>query len=164
MNIQAEAKKLANDTLSSSWTIGEFPVDPIAIAYDLGVRVFSANIGSDVSGMLRKEPYQAPEIYLDVNDPPVRRRFSCAHELGHYVRHADEGDELAFVDYRDARSRNGVDLEERFANAFAANLLMPEDDVRTQFERGHTALDLADRYDVSLDAITYRLKNLSLIR
>jgi len=125
MALQTEAKKLAEEALASSWTPGVFPVDPIAIAADLGVNVYSAFIGEDVSGMLRQEPGGVPEIFLDAYEPPVRRRFSCAHELGHFIRHASGDQAIAFVDYRGPKAKNGTDPEEVFANAFAANLLMP---------------------------------------
>ena len=163
MTIQNDAKKLAEDTLSSSWNQNVFPVDPVAIATSLGVNVFSTFIGADVSGMIRKLPGGVPEIFLDASEPPVRRRFSCAHELGHFVKHSGL-DELAFIDYRDARSSNGTSTEEVFANAFAANLLMPETEVRAQFSNTDSAPKLSGYFDVSIDAMSYRLKNLGLLR
>jgi Zn-dependent peptidase ImmA (M78 family) len=162
--IKSEAKDAADLVLRSTGYDDVLPVDPVHIAQILGLNVFAANIGSDVSGMLRQEKGdEAPEIFLDVNDPPVRRRFSCAHELGHYMRHVGDESEIAFVDYRDSRSRRGDDPEEIFANNFAANLLMPEDKVRAEFATAPSPLVLARVFNVSLDAMTFRLKNLQLL-
>lgn len=164
MNIKAEAKHAAELVLASSGYSDLLPVDPVHIAEILGLNVFAASIGSDVSGMLRQEAgNEAPEIYLDINDPPVRRRFSCAHELGHYMRHVGNAGEIAFVDYRDGRSRRGDDAEEIFANNFAANLLMPEARVLEQWEAAPSPVILAREFNVSLDAMTFRLKNLRLL-
>jgi Zn-dependent peptidase ImmA (M78 family) len=162
MNPRAEAKRDAELVLKSSGYEDRFPVDPVDIAYQLGIKVFSANIGSDVSGMLRQDEGLPPEIYLDIADPPVRRRFSCAHELGHYMRHVDKEDEIAFVDYRDGRARRGDDPEEVYANNFAANLLMPEAEVRHVWAEQPSPVALARYFDVSIDAMTFRLKNLAL--
>ncbi|WP_217274399.1 ImmA/IrrE family metallo-endopeptidase [Rathayibacter sp. VKM Ac-2835] len=161
MTVKQEAKRLAEETLDANWS-GDLPVDPFGIADDLGISVFSASIGSDVSGMLRKLPGRGPEIILDVSEALVRRRFSCAHEIGHFVRHAGSDEELAFVDYRGPAARNGTDLEEVFANNFAANLLMPQAAVEALAELDLSAIQMAGIFDVSLDAMTFRLKNLRL--
>ncbi|WP_219827755.1 ImmA/IrrE family metallo-endopeptidase [Rathayibacter sp. AY1C5] len=161
MNVKQEAKRLAEETLEANWS-ADFPVDPFAVAESLGIYVYSANIGSDVSGMLRKLPGQGPEIILDVSESLVRRRFSCAHEIGHFVRHAGSDDEIAFVDYRGASARAGVDQEEIFANNFAANLLMPEATVEALTNLDVSVVQMARIFEVSLDAMTFRLKNLGL--
>ena len=57
----------------------------------------------------------------------------------------------------------GPDAErflEREANVFAAELLMPEDAVRTAFARGEV---LASRLGVSEEAIGWRLYNFGLV-
>jgi Zn-dependent peptidase ImmA (M78 family) len=55
-------------------------------------------------------------------------------------------------------------LDERQANQFAAALLMDERWVRADFARGmRTPYELAQRYDVSETAMSYRLVNLRLL-
>ncbi len=63
----------------------------------------------------------------------VRQRFTIAHELGHFFLH--RASSTVFVDaapifFRDESSSNGSQREEIEANAFAAELLMPEDAIR----------------------------------
>jgi len=98
-----------------------------------------------------------------------------AHELGHFILHKREGihvdEDDFFIRFRDERSTLGTDPEEREANAFAAELLMPraliESDVGKR--RGLSFLDegelreLAKCYGVSLQACMLRLVNLRLI-
>ncbi|HTL42226.1 MAG TPA: ImmA/IrrE family metallo-endopeptidase [Pseudolysinimonas sp.] len=163
MSIRTEARAKARETLDAVWKDEGFPVDPIAVARRLGVQVYTANLPDDVSGMLRKLPLEAAEIYVDTDDPSVRQRFTCAHEVGHYVRHsaADDG-QIAFVDYRGPRAARGDDPEEVFANEFAAALLMPEDRVRTLHKEGWRDLEMAPYFAVSLEAAKWRMVNLNL--
>ena len=135
--IKAEARAEAQKTLDAVWVNEGYPVDPVAIARRLGVEVYTSDLPDNVSGMLRKAAGAGATIYLDTDEVWKRQRFTCAHEVGHYVRHADETDgELGFVDYRGPSSSRGDDVDEVFANEFAAALLLPEDRVRALFKMG----------------------------
>jgi Zn-dependent peptidase ImmA (M78 family) len=113
-------------------------------------------------------------IGVDDKHYPNRQRFSIAHELGHFLLHPETGS--VFVDrspvlFRDGRSSEDVNQRETdAANAFAAELLMPEVDLRAQWDgRLVDAFDdmsvrrLAARFDVSAQALTIRLTNLDLV-
>jgi Zn-dependent peptidase ImmA (M78 family) len=88
-----------------------------------------------------------------------RRRFTIAHEIGHFVLHPE----------RVSPERGGPANEagrrvEREANQFAAELLMPEERVRRAFrEHGGDVGRLCDRFDVSRGAMRARLRRLGLI-
>jgi Zn-dependent peptidase ImmA (M78 family) len=150
---------------------GDLPVDVRALAAELGVTVVSQPLEATVSGVLvLRNGYAA----IGVNDGhhPRRQRFTIAHELGHFVLHR-EADRL-FVDesltfYRDQQSAEGLYEREIAANAFAAELLMPEVSLRAIL--GDRPIDLHDdtaiqhlaaRFDVSVQALTIRLVNLGL--
>lgn len=60
-------------------------------------------------------------IVLDASATVERKRFTMAHELGHYFLHSRQG-ALPLKAYR-----LGTSLAEQEANFFAANLLMPEE-------------------------------------
>lgn len=107
-----------------------------------------------------------------------RRRFTLAHELGHYCLHLnDEKDQ--FVDNRKTMSRSASywDPYEAQANNFAAQLLMPknlivsEGIILTQeyeklgkdLESTDFIRDLANRFNVSIPAMEYRLSALGII-
>jgi Zn-dependent peptidase ImmA (M78 family) len=163
--LNRDPDKDALQLLERVWTDRTLPVDPIRIARQLGVEVYVADLDPGWSGALMKQPFQDPEIYLSRWDSLNRQRFSCAHELGHYVLRSEEaGDDLAYsyVDKRDARASSGTEAEEVYANQFAAALLMPQDLVRSEHQRGGTAASLALMFGVSAEAMGFRLRNLRL--
>ena len=134
------------------------------IAKTHNIEIFEANL-FDISGALRKEN-DGWKIYVNREDSPQRKRFTIAHELGHYFLHTDE--EQEFVDGHvftraDAERYGQRELE---ANEFAGNLIMPESKVR-ELAAGEitrdTILSLAKTFEVSQFAMATRLKNLGLI-
>jgi Zn-dependent peptidase ImmA (M78 family) len=147
------------------WNPDRFPVDPVAIARALGIDVRQAMLKTNVSGALVKKIGEDPAILLNASDSPNRQRFTCAHELGHYVTHASDPTAYEYIDLRDTIwSATGQDSEEVWANAFAANLLMPEKRVRELIAEGYTPTALAAYFAVSQDAMSYRLDNLGLTK
>ena len=67
-----------------------------------------------------------------------------------------------YIDLRSDLSANGTDKNEIFANHFAANLLMPEEKVRSLFEGKKQYYEMALYFGVSPEALKYRLKSLFL--
>ena len=110
-------------------TVITLPVDPVKISRQLGIEVlFDDELPVEVSGVLRKEAgFADPQIFLNPLDTHSRRRFACAHALGHYSRNVEVGREQAWkvVDGRDFFSSSDLDIEESYATEFAAELLMP---------------------------------------
>lgn len=151
----------ANELLDECWD-GVLPIDPVRMAKSLGVKVLDVYLKENVSGALVKKPDQDPSILLNAEDSKNRKRFTCAHELGHYVRRAGEPTQYEYVDYRDHRSSTGTDEEERFANSFAASLLMPKWIVEAQHGQDLPAFRMAKQFGVSPEAMQYRLENLGL--
>lgn len=160
--VKTEAERDAARLLRAAWG-GGIPVEPVTIAHALGLQVLEAQLDPNTLGALVKEPGKDPTILLNQNDGQNRRRFTCAHELGHYVRRSEESDEYARIDLRNSVSTTGEDQEEIYANEFAACLLMPEDEVRTLSELGMDDLEMALRFKVSRQAMQFRLKNLGLM-
>jgi Zn-dependent peptidase ImmA (M78 family) len=161
-DIRQAAEDNAAAVLDSFWD-GKLPVDPIRMARELGVDVFTAQLGSDVYGMITGTP-SATSIYLDVDQAPVRMRFTCAHELGHYVerssRIVNDDSEFAEIDRRsDDGHGKGIEV---FANNFAGAVLMPEKEVRRLHGQGKNKLEMARAFNVSLAAMGLRLMRLDL--
>jgi Zn-dependent peptidase ImmA (M78 family) len=127
--VKSEAARDAARILRATW-VGPAPIEPVSIAKQLGVEVLEAPLDGNTLGALFMSPKEDPKIVLNQSDGFNRQRFTCAHELGHYVRRSAESNEYARVDLRDGRSSTGEDLEEIYANEFAASLLMPEEEVR----------------------------------
>ncbi len=158
-----EAATDAQRLLATVWD-GELPIDPVRIARQLGILVLDAQLDDNVSGALVKEIGHDPTILLNASDSPNRKRFTCAHELGHFVRRPDNPDSYEYVDLRNSLSATGLSLEEVYANNFAACLLMPEEDVKRLWNEGLREPELVVRFDVSQDAMHYRLANLGLAK
>lgn len=165
----ADATAAANELLSTYWdgdpAACPLPVDPFAIAERLGLNVHLVPLEPDVSGMLAKRPGEDPEVYINAADSEKRRRFSCAHEIGHYVKRIGstaESDEWGYIDRRGPLAARGTDPEEIYANQFAAALLMPEARIRAMAREQRTLAAMAAECNVSLEAMAHRIDNLNL--
>jgi Zn-dependent peptidase ImmA (M78 family) len=108
-------------------------------------------------------------IGVNEDHHPNRQRFTIAHELGHFILHRD--DSSIFVDktltfYRDGQSSQGVYIQEIEANAFAAELLMPEAVIHQYVMNGIDLHEekriesIAKELRVSQQALTIRLISL----
>ncbi len=87
-----------------------------------------------------------------------RRRFTIAHEIGHFVLGHDR-----VAPQRGGETNMAGRRLEREADLFAAELLMPEHLVRrAALEEGADARRLADRFEVSEQAMGVRLRRLGL--
>jgi Zn-dependent peptidase ImmA (M78 family) len=107
--------------------IAAFKVDPIAIAESLGIEVMAKPASSGgVSGMLIRFENQFGIAYATHIDNPGFRRFSIAHELGHYFLPGHVDGVFANVNIHESRAGfNSTDRYEMEADHFAARLLMP---------------------------------------
>jgi len=177
MKTRSEIENIANELLCQ--TVGfRCPVQVEAAAEQLGLRVESAALGDDVSGVLVLHGANATIGYNE-DHHKVRQRFSIAHELGHYYLHAKEAHKSGlFIDRvrqtefrRDASSSTGQRAQEVEANRFAAALLMPERLVRDAVAEYGSHIDegdedvlaeLAARFEVSTQAMSVRLAALGL--
>jgi IrrE N-terminal-like domain len=137
----------------------ELPVPVEAIAEDLcGLAVEEVN-GLDVSGMLVPSERR---IYTNAAEAPSRRRFTLAHELGHWVCQCLEGRTAPLYCRAEVVGLNPTaKAVEREANVFAAELLMPRPELERSF-RGSIP-DAAELFGVSTEAMAWRLYNLGLI-
>ncbi len=143
-------------------------MDVVKIAERLGIQIVESGFDPGVSGLIvRKDG----KVFLGVNetDAAVRKRFTIAHELGHFTLHMGKTLPLGkpiFVDNvaaRDQSSSRGLIPEEIEANKFAAELLMPHSFISRDVSKADPRKlveDLADKYDVSQTAMTLRLTNL----
>lgn len=89
-----------------------------------------------------------------------RKRFTVAHEFGHYLLHRDQRDRFECGDDDIETGDRNKKAIETDADQFASTLLMPLDDFRTQVDGQPVNFDLlghcADRYGVSLTAAALR--------
>jgi len=161
-----DIEKLATEQFQS--TGGLIPVPVVDIAKKLGLPVYEIEMplieGVIPSGVLNKLKDGNWGIILNNKDAHTRKRFSIAHEIGHFLTHKDR----AFVDaftagetfYRDG---TGDEQLEKEANFFAANLLMPAEKIKEVWALSSNPSEMARKFDVSEVSMTFRLKNLGLI-
>lgn len=133
-----------------------FPIDPILIAKAMGLEVFTASLPRNVSGQIF---YKEKKIFIEKTDFITRQVFSVAHEIGHYVLHNDG---TSHTSLRDTTTTQGIDTKEIEANCFAANLLMPKDEVLRLVGLGFAVDSMASYFGVSPIAMEYRLNNLGV--
>jgi Zn-dependent peptidase ImmA (M78 family) len=147
------------DRFHAVFAADKLPAPVEAIAEDLlGLHIDEAEI--DCSGMLLPAERR---VVLRADEPPARRRFTLAHEVGHWVCQVREGHD-APVYCRAADIAPGADrLLEREANVFAAELLMPEPAVQVEWSRAESAAEVATWFGVSEEAMSWRLFNLGLL-
>lgn len=175
---RAEAR--AAEVLASTG-VATPPVPVEEITEALGLEVVYESLPPDTSSVLIREPNGRRLIGVNAFHSATRQRFSLAHELGHALLHfaqtpPSDGEAVVSrpleVLFRDNISGQGTNRVEIDANAFAAALLMPADLVKSRLRRRWaqeptrsvelTISDLADDFDVSPQAMRYRLVNLGL--
>lgn len=139
------------------------PIDPVKIANAAGVSVylndFGPEDGENVAGSIVIQNGR-PKIYVSRKDSFVRQRFTVAHELGHLAMgHLTNADGKLIED--EARQRSSAwDIQERDANAFAADLLMPYALLRDAIGAGIQDIDkLSLLFGVSSQAMRIRIIN-----
>lgn len=167
------------DRLLTKREIHTAPVPVADLAKSLGVEVRFQPAETTLSGFLVRDlSQQQAVIGVNLNHHWKRQRFTIAHELGHFLLHQQEGvhvdraEQGLLVKLRNQDSSTGLDVEEKEANLFAAELLMPIAFLQTDLE-SYAEIDLldeevlkplADRYQVSTQALTFRLAYLNYIQ
>jgi Zn-dependent peptidase ImmA (M78 family) len=161
----------ANDLLAELG-IADAPVPVERIAKHLGIQVKKTDLGSDCSGVLIRSATGAAHIGIHLGHHPNRQRFSIAHELGHYKLHKKGTyiDNGVYALFR-MDSGSGTDVEEWEANQFAAALLMPKTLLAASLQKlkfdladDEDLIELAKTFEVSTQAMAYRLGNLGLLQ
>ena len=164
--------KLAAAELLAKSKVKSAPVNVEGLAKKLGISINYEPFKEDLSGVLVKEKKRTV-IGVNSSHPKTRQRFTIAHELGHFaLKHDGE----LFIDKtvmkRDGRSSQAIDPQEIEANSFAAEILMPSElllksvekllDGKTGYSAEDLISDLADEFEVSTQAMEYRLTNLGI--
>lgn len=136
------------------------PVPVTEIAERNGVEVVVANFGKNrdrVSGIC---DFRRAKIFVNVADRFERRRFTIAHELGHWILHRDScestPEQYSFLPRFQHTDDHGPMEQE--ANCFAAHLLVPGRLLR-QVVGAATATELADIFEVSRTTMEFRISD-----
>jgi Zn-dependent peptidase ImmA (M78 family)/transcriptional regulator with XRE-family HTH domain len=143
----------AADRLRKEWQI---PAGPIArlveVIEEAGGFVLIRDLGTrKLDAVSQWANGEAPLFLLNQQAPTDRIRWSLAHELGHLVLHPEPG---------------SSSVQERQADEFASEFLLPASDVRAAL-RGEVDLNkllsLKQQWGVSMAALARRALSLSVI-
>jgi len=141
--------------------IETIPLDVEAIAEKFNIAIQNVPLDDDISGILHKiEKTDSWVIQVNKNHHPNRKRYTIAHELGHFCLHRHLKQEFEDrIFFRGGESSP----EEWQANDFACAILMPEDTFRDAVRSGKRNIeDLAREFKVSTLALRIRAKNLGM--
>lgn len=148
------AKKLIKDT-----KIKEAPVslrtviEFIQTTHDL--RVIAHGFSDNVSGLLVKCTTLDDEYFVigfNENQPWCRRRFTIAHEIGHLL-----------FGHTCNKTENNKDDNEKEADIFAAELLIPKEILKRDFKATPKIDVLSKKYLVSQQAMSIKITSDRLI-
>ncbi len=147
--------------------IGMGPISDIVgvLESDIGVRVYVRPLASRISGLFAFSEMAGACILLNSNQPS-RLPMTAGHEWGHLTSSRHRPSVLTVGDGISTR-------HDKYANAFAAALLMPAITVKQRFveltagqrslTRRHIVL-LASKFFVSREAMVRRMEELGLVR
>lgn len=152
-----------------------YMLDLDALCARFGITVYQAKFDEDnISGAISKVK-ESWSIVVNEEHSPRRRRFTIAHELGHFfaIEHGSISAKEYFEDndnvIRDSSVMNRTtDVNddiydtERQANMIAAEILMPEEMVRTLVDQQINLKEMAEKFGVSEAAMGYRLSSLGI--
>ncbi|MCK5882810.1 MAG: ImmA/IrrE family metallo-endopeptidase [Bacteriovoracaceae bacterium] len=166
VNSVKDAKKLAG-LIREKFELGSYAIDIFNLVRSgFNIYVIGEDLGDRISGIYSHDAKGNPVIvYNSASQYQHRNVFTLAHELGHHL--IEEGkvvvDEL---EHQDNQS-------EHFADAFAAELLTPENSFIQKFKKvfptnetrigANHVIELSTVYKVSYRAIIKRLFDLKLI-
>lgn len=167
MNNQSESIESRTEELLRQHNEFQIPIRVRKLANKLGLRITQTDLKDALSGALF---VKEKTVVLNRLHPVARKRFTIAHEIGHFQLHS-QGSRKDFLDgifKRDRNENDGHMVEEIQANQFAAAILMPKHEVIKEFQKLDTKaedfiLTLANKFRVSQESMNFRLLNLGLI-
>lgn len=159
-NIKIELEDFAQDVLVKN-DMYKIPIDLISLANNNNIDVYEKELEDKISGAIKYDKEKNKYIILlNKNDHYNRKRFTLAHEIGHFFLDKEilESDEI----HVDILYRNS-DEKEKEVDYFAGALLMPKRLIEIMYKDNPTISELAEIFEVSESAMTVRLDILGLI-
>lgn len=127
--------------------------DPFRIAQllDITVKYISTKRQKGLCAMIDDIPF----IFVNRNMSEEMQRMTCAHELGHILLHADVlSGQKPLLEYELFDIRNAAEFE---ANAFAANLLIDEQELLDLMHDGADMVAAASSLNINVNLLMIRL-------
>lgn len=143
-------RKIAH-TLRATWAIPDGPITDLTDYCErAGIVIIHCDLAKTIDGMTSQTLDLPACIFLNKKVTADRMRFSLAHELGHIIMHDIPGDDM-----------------ENEANAFAIELLVPEEEFRQMCIGQEITLPWLARqkmyWKVSMAALLRRAEQINVI-
>jgi Zn-dependent peptidase ImmA (M78 family) len=159
-----EAKKIITHY---GYSVDSIPVNVKHILIDKGIIVKDMDLPNGISGVLDTRG-KKPLVLINSTHSENRQRFSMAHELGHFLLQTSfTGVHMDKATYfRSNLSAEGTDIDEKKANRFAAELLIPTNILLVKLQEYPDLIDsdddspiqdLANDFMVSTAALMFKL-------
>ena len=139
-------------------------IDIEAIALDQGLYVTTGPLSGSWARLLRRGSGGVVRISSSIHSEG-QRRFCVAHEIGHFLLHADQSqiERCKFTDLLPGHARR---TEEPEANAFAGELLMPKKIFSSYLDGATLSLekldDLSSAFTATISATIHRVVDLAV--
>jgi len=163
-----KGEKMSNQNLQDLLKNIPVNVEGIIRLHGIGLNK-NANLADGLSGEIRKIGEEDYQISTQSNEHYYRKRFTMAHELGHFLLHKDKigngvNDTPAYrtSEKDDLFNTNITQENETEANAFAAALLMPKGAIEYYVGEKKSLKEMSTIFQVSERALEIRIKNLDL--
>lgn len=149
--------------------LGDGPIDRLreSLEIEVGLRIFVIPLPRNISGLFVYLEPLGGCVAVNANHPRERRRWTKAHEYAHFIVNRNK------PEITEIPGRKRLSESERFADAFAANFLMPRNGLIRRFvelkrsKAGSVTpaslVQLAHSYGVSAQAMTLRLEDLGMV-
>jgi|GEM_PF-124197 len=140
---------------------------PKILEEEMGIKIIFLPLDSNISGGSTIDNNFGMAVLVNADDAPWRRNFDLVHEFFRLITWEDFAPEEIYQDETRGKSR-----VEQLADVFAASLLLPEEEVRNEFETRTedksisflNLVEIARDFDVSIEALLWRLVNLGLLK
>ena len=155
IEVDGDAKDAAR-YVREYWKIPRGRINDLAsILEDNGIIIAALDLG-DMDGLSTySAEYHIPILYINKNRSADRIRHTSAHEAAHYILHYGK----KIPPHRDEK-----DIEDE-ANAFASELLMPENEILPQLTNLNIEKlgDLKRYWKVSMQSVLYKAEKIGAI-
>ena len=133
---------------------------------EMGIKIIFLPMDYGISGGLTIDNNFGLAVLINANNAPWRRNFDLAHEFFHLITWDNFA--LEEIYQEETQGKNRI---EQLADVFASALLLPEEEVRDEFANRIenkslsylNVVDIARNFNVSIEALLWRLANLDLL-
>ena len=134
--------------------------DPETLARELGIWIYHFSEPTELLGMYTYQ-WKHRMIFMNPNISDELYRMVLAHEIGHDQRHRALAGVTAMQDFAMFSAPDAANITEYEANAFAAHLLIGEDEMTSLFRSGYDLDGAASMLNVNPNLLLIKLREMN---